>query len=76
MIPLYILGIGEEVANAFGCTDADEGTALEYSLTPTLANPFRLETNPDAQILVDGKNYVYCRPNNCKFENFRNKIIS
>ena len=58
------------MANAFGCTDADEGTSLEYSLTPTLANPFRLETNPDAQILVDGKNYVDCRPNNCKFENF------
>ena len=56
MIPLYILGIGEEVTNAFGCTDADEGTTLEYSLTPTLANPFRLETNPDVEILVNGKN--------------------
>ena len=63
------------MANAFGCQDADEGTVLEYSLTPSLANPFRLETNPDAQILVDGKNYVDCRHNNCKLENFRKNFI-
>ena len=47
--------IDTEVISDFGCTDADEGTTLTYSLSQAPLNHFRRETTPVARLLVDGK---------------------